>query len=164
VGLVCLAALRRAGVTGLAVAEPNEDRAAVAREMGATVVTKASRLGRALDAPLDVVFDAAGGSSTPAAAVEVVRAGGRVVLLGVVDPGRAIAIPGLLWLVKEVDVVTSIAYTGAEFAAAVAAVADGAVDQVLAATQVRPLEAAGRSFDELAGPGAPVKVLLAPRP
>lgn len=38
--------------------------------------------------------------------------------------------PGLLWVVKEVDVVASIAYTDEEFAQAVSAVAAGALDPV----------------------------------
>ncbi|MDP9071143.1 MAG: zinc-binding dehydrogenase, partial [Actinomycetota bacterium] len=142
----------------------NEARGAAAESLGATVVAEASRLGHALEAPVDVVFEAAGVTGAPAAGVEAVRPGGQVVLLGVVGPGRTLPMPGLLWLLKEVDVLTSVAYTTEEFGVAVAQVASGAVDAVVARSQVRPLDDADRSFDELAGPNAPVKVLLAPRP
>ncbi len=164
IGLMCVAAARRAGVEQVAVAEPVDGRARVAESMGAALVDDADRLGRALTAPIDVVFDTTGVASTPAAAVEAVRAGGQVVLLGVVPPAVAIPMPGLTWLLKEVDVLTSIAYTTAEFADAVAHVGAGAVDAVAAAAQVRPLDEAATSFAELDGNHPPVKVLLAPRP
>ena len=164
IGLMCLAAARRAGATRLAVAEPDEVRRAVAESMGAAVVPDASRLGHALDGPLDVVFEAAGAPLTPAMAVQAARPGGQVVLLGVPGTGQQIAMPGLVWLIKEVDVVTSMAYTSEEFATAVGHVASGAVDAVVAESDVRPLEDGPRSFDELGRPGGPVKVLLAPRP
>jgi len=70
--------------------------------------------------------------------------------------------PGTLWVVKEVDVMPSIAYTDDEFADAVACVAAGALDVDLVVSDVRPLHAAQRSFDELSGRNAPVKVMLAP--
>lgn len=162
IGLMCLAALRHSGVDDVIVAEPSRSRASVAEAMGATAVADARRLGRGARAPLDVVFDATGTVSTPALALEAVRPGGQVVLVGTPGPGQAVPMPGLLWVVKEVEVTPSIAYTDQEFAKAVAAVAAGAVDADLVVSDVRPLDAAERSFAELAQPDAPVKVLLAP--
>lgn len=63
--------------------------------------------------------------------------------------------PGTLWVVKEVDVMPSITYTDDEFADAVACVAAGALDVDLVVSDVRPLHAAQRSFDELSGRNAP---------
>ena len=162
IGLMCLAALRDSGLDDVVVAERNRSRAAVAEAMGATVVGDSRRLGRGARAPLDVVFDATGAVSTAALALEAVRAGGQVVLVGTPGPGQAVPMPGLLWVVKEVEVTPSIAYTDHEFAAAVASVAAGAVDADLLVSDVRPLDAAERSFAELAQPEAPVKVMLAP--
>lgn len=163
VGLMCLAALRAAGVARVAVAEPRARRAAAATELGAVAVESPGDLARALGGPPDVVFEAAGSPVTPGLAVEAAAAGGQVVLLGVLGPGQPLALPGFLWVVKEVDVVPSIAYTAREFAAAVAAVAAGAADVVVAASEVRPLAGAERAFAELAAPDGPVKVLLAAR-
>lgn len=163
IGLTCVAALRQAGVARVAVAEPNPRRGAVAAAMGAIVVDDGQRLGRALGAAPDVVFDTAGRVATAPLAVEIVAPGGQVVLLGVVGPSERLAMPGLLWVVKEVDVAASIAYTDAEFAAAVSAVAAGAADAIRDATEVRPLEEAERSFQELSGPQAPAKLLLSPQ-
>ncbi|MDQ3679757.1 MAG: alcohol dehydrogenase catalytic domain-containing protein [Actinomycetota bacterium] len=162
IGLMCLAALRHSGVGGVIVAEPSRSRAAVAEAMGATVVDDARRLGRGAGAPLDVVFDVTGVVSTPALALEAVRPGGQVVLVGTPGPGQAMPMPGLLWVVKEVEVTPSIAYTDQEFAIAVAAVAAGAVDADLLVSDVRPLDAAERCFAELAQPDAPAKLMLAP--
>ena len=162
IGLTTLAALRLAGVGPVAVAEPNARRAAVAAAMGAAVVADAGQLGGALGQAPEVVFDAAGTPATPVAALEAVRPGGQLVLLGALAPGEVVAMPALVWLVKEVDVVPSMAYTEEEFAEAVTHVAAGAVDPGLVVSEVRPLEDAERSFAELAGAGGPVKLMLTP--
>jgi threonine dehydrogenase-like Zn-dependent dehydrogenase len=163
IGLLTLAALRREGLTNVAIAERSESRAAVAESMGATVVVgDASKLGGALGEPPEVVFDCAGVTATPPIALEVARMGGQVVLVGVVNPGDMLPMPGLLWVVKEVDVLPSIAYTIDEFAESVDAVASGAVDARVIVSDVRPLDAAEASFDDLLQPGGPVKVLLSP--
>ena len=164
IGLMTLAALKAAGATNVVVAERSESRAAVAEAMGATaVVDDANRLMRAMGQGADVVFDCAGVPATPGIAVEVARAGGQVVLVGVVNIGEMIPIPGALWVVKEVDVRTCLAYTNAEFAEAVDAVHAGAIDPTQVVSDVRPLEAAAASFEDLLRPGGPIKVLLAPR-
>jgi threonine dehydrogenase-like Zn-dependent dehydrogenase len=163
IGLLTLAALRKEGVTDVAVAERSESRAAIAERMGASVVVgDASTLGSALGEPPEVVFDCAGVTATPPLALEVVRMGGQIVLVGVVNPGDMLPMPGLLWVVKEVDVLPSIAYTIAEFGESVDAVAAGAIDQDVIVSDVRPLEDAERSFNDLVQPGGPVKVLLSP--
>lgn len=163
IGLLTLAALQREGVTDIAVAERSESRAAIAEQMGASVVVgDAAKLGSALGEPPEVVFDCAGVTATPPVALEAARMGGQIVLVGVVNPGDMLAMPGLLWVVKEVDVLPSIAYTIDEFAESVAAVAAGAVDPAVIVSDVRPLEAAEQSFSDLVQPGGPVKVLLAP--
>lgn len=162
VGLMCVAALARAGVTRIAVAEPRPARAATARGMGAAVIDRAGDLARALGQAPDVVFEAAGSAATPGLAVEVAAIGGQVVLLGVGAPGGQLPMPGLLWVIKEVDVLPSIAYSDNEFADAVAAVAEGAADGVADRTDVRPLSDADRALDDLGRPDGPVKVLLEP--
>ena len=163
IGLLTLAALQREGVTDIAVAERSDSRAAIAEQMGASVVVgDAPALGSALGEPPEVVFDCAGVTATPPIALEVARMGGQIVLVGVVNPGDMLAMPGLLWVVKEVDVLPSIAYTIDEFAESVAAVAAGAVDAGVIVSDVRPLEAAEQSFADLVQPGGPVKVLLSP--
>lgn len=162
VGLMCVAALLNAGVATVAVVEPRPNRAAAAAAFGAVVVERPAEVAAALGRRPEVVFEAAGVPATPGMAVELAAPGGQVVLLGAVSPGQQIDLPGLLWLVKEVDVRPSIAYTTAEFRAAAAAVAAGAADGVLAASEVRSLGEAQRAFDDLRRPDGPVKVLFDP--
>jgi (R,R)-butanediol dehydrogenase/meso-butanediol dehydrogenase/diacetyl reductase len=157
-----LAALKAAGVKHVSVAERSESRAAVAAAMGASaVVDDARALTRAIGQEPDVVFDCAGVPATPNMAVEMVRPGGQVLLVGVVDIGEMIPIGGAIWVVKEVDVRTCMAYSNAEFAEAVDAVNAGAIDANLVVSDIRPLEAANQSFEDLTRPGGPIKVLLA---
>ncbi len=162
IGLMCVAALQRSGVHRVTVAELRRGRAAVAEAMGAAVVDDATRLAQAAGGPLDVVFDAAGGVSTPSLALQTVRAGGQVVLVGTPGVGTDVPMPGLLWVVKEVDFTPAMAYTDTEFAAAVSDVGEGVLNPDLLVSDVRPLDAAERSFEELAQPDAPIKVMLAP--
>jgi threonine dehydrogenase-like Zn-dependent dehydrogenase len=70
--------------------------------------------------------------------------------------------PGFLWVVKEVDVVPSVAYTDDEYAEAVAAVASGSADAIVERAQHRPLAEVQQAFDDLGRPDGPVKVLLDP--
>ena len=162
VGLMCVAALVEAGPTRVAVAEPRVARADAARAMGAGAVEHGGDLARALGRPPDVVFEATGSPSTPGQAVEVATAGGQVILLGVGAPGGHLAMPALLWVMKEVDVVPSIAYTDGEFARAVSAVASGAAAEIEARVQLRPLSDVQQALDDLGTATGPVKVLLDP--
>lgn len=162
VGLMCVAALTQAGVTAVAVAEPRPFRASAARAVGAVTVESAQDVTHALGRAPDVVFEATGTAGAPGQAVELAAPGGQVVLLGVGAPGGEVAMPGLLWVVKEVDVAPSIAYTDAEFAAAVSAVAHGAADVVAGCTQHRRLADVEQAFADLRRPDGPVKVVLDP--
>jgi len=162
VGLMCVAALARAGVTRMAVAEPRPYRATTARLMGAVTVARAGDVARALGRAPDVVFEATGAAEAPGQAVALAAIGGQVVLLGVGAPGGQVPMPAFAWVVKEVDVVPSIAYTDAEFSDAVAAVAAGAADRIVASTHHRGLANAEQAFEDLRRPDGPVKVLLDP--
>lgn len=162
VGLMCTAALAQAGAGTVAVAEPRPARRAAAAALGARVVEGADGLAGALGRAPDVVFEATGRPEMPGRAVEVAAAGGQVVLLGVATSGFPVEMPGLAWVLKEVDVLGSIAYTDAEFAAAVAAVSAGVVDEIAWRAEIRPLTGAQRALDDLGRADGPVKVLLDP--
>ncbi|HZQ29221.1 MAG TPA: alcohol dehydrogenase catalytic domain-containing protein [Acidimicrobiales bacterium] len=165
VGLLTIAALRHHGVERITVAERSETRAAAAAALGPNVqvTDDASRLLRTAGDPFDVIFDAAGVTTTLPIALEATTPGGQLVLVGVVDIGEMYAMPGMLWVIKEVDVLPSIAYTDDEFREAVDHVAGGAVPTETVVSDIRPLDAAEASFQDLVRPGGPVKVLLSPR-
>jgi (R,R)-butanediol dehydrogenase/meso-butanediol dehydrogenase/diacetyl reductase len=163
IGLMTIAALRAAGVERIAVAERSSTRADVAARMGATaVVDDATRLTSAVTEELDVVFECAGVPQTPDLAMQNVRIGGEVVLVGVTEPGQQLGLTGVLWIVKEIDLHPCLGYTDEEFGEAVRAVATGIVDPATIVSDIRPLDRAQASFDELIEPGGPVKILLSP--
>jgi (R,R)-butanediol dehydrogenase/meso-butanediol dehydrogenase/diacetyl reductase len=159
IGLLTVAALQHEGATNITVAERSETRAQAAEALGARVTDDADRLAAAAGEELDVVFDCAGVPATTPAALLNAKPGGQIVLVGVVDVGVPIPMPGLLWVVKEVDVLPSIAYTDEEFAEAVEHISAAGI---AIPTEVRPLDAAEQSFDDLRQPGGPIKVQLAP--
>ena len=86
VGLLLVAMLRARGVGRIVVTEPLAHRRAAALAMGADVVLDVDPdgLSRAAFAePVDIAFEAAGEEAAIATACGAVRAGGRVVLVGI---------------------------------------------------------------------------------
>ncbi len=112
--------------------------------------------------PVDVVFDCTGVAAGPPLALDVVRLGGEVVLVGVVDAGVNVSVDGGALLVKEVDIVPSIAYSEDDFAQGLADLQATADDPLAIVDAVVPLEDAADSLPAMAEPGGPVKVQVAP--
>jgi L-iditol 2-dehydrogenase len=87
IGLLLVALLRARGVARIVVTEPLAHRRAAALRMGADVAldVDADGVGRAAatDEPVDVAFEAAGETAAIETACRAVRAGGRVVLVGI---------------------------------------------------------------------------------
>jgi 2-desacetyl-2-hydroxyethyl bacteriochlorophyllide A dehydrogenase len=117
VGLCIVAAARAMGVRSITVSEPSEDRRAAAARIGADAAAPESlpTLG-----PWDIAFDTSGVASAIAAAMRHLRAGGRIVCVGLGDSPMPEA-------GGPVEVVASFAYTDADFRDAAALVASGAV-------------------------------------
>jgi threonine dehydrogenase-like Zn-dependent dehydrogenase len=108
----------------------------------------------------DYVIDAVGRESTRRLAVEAVRPGGRVVLLGLHDDVTGLSGHDLIR--REILVTGSYAYTDAEFAVALALLADGRAG-IGALPAVQPLESTPDLFARLAaGPTPEVKLFVAP--
>jgi threonine dehydrogenase-like Zn-dependent dehydrogenase len=115
IGLLSVMAARAAGATDVAITARYEHQAAMARRLGATRVFRSSADGTrecvtfAGDCPVDVVIETVGGSAdTLDKAVELVRPGGTVVVLGVFL--SAVALNALLLVVKEARIVGSLTY------------------------------------------------------
>jgi (R,R)-butanediol dehydrogenase/meso-butanediol dehydrogenase/diacetyl reductase len=155
--LQCALALDAAAVIAV---EPDAKRRELALSLGAdealSPADAAARFGRA---GADLVFECAGVPSTVQQAVDLVRRGGRVNLVGLAS-GTATIAPGS-WLVKEVSVVASLGYLHHEFGEAIALIADGSV-------QVAPLHDCTVTLAELPAaiaeladdPSSAIKVLV----
>ena len=131
IGAFALQWARLAGAGRVVVVEPNSARAALARELGADVVTTPGEQARAAVLELtgglgaDVVIECAGVPSAVQSAVDLARRGGQVALIGLSDRPATINPP--TWLLKEVTVRSFIAYIRSDFEESVPMLADGRV-------------------------------------
>jgi len=163
IGLVTALGLQHAGVPAVVVAEPREERQAAARALGVQQVGRdLGALATDLGEPIDVVFDCTGISAGPVIALDAVRLGGEVVMVGAVDPGDLVAFDGAALLMKEARILPSIAYSEDDFASALADLRamPGAALSII--ESVVPLDATADSLTAMAKPGGPVKVQVAP--
>ena len=109
----------------------------------------------------DVVFECAGIAATIQTSVDLVRRGGKVSLVGV--PNGASQINGAGWLVKEVNLTSSIAYLNEDFKIAQDLVVDGRIQTETLHTKTVGLQGMQEAFIELASKPAQVKILVDPR-
>lgn len=84
--------------------------------------------------------------TSPELGVQLVRPGGKVVLLGVAGVDDPIALIDALLVVKEVDLVSCLGYTLDEFGEAVGALASGTLDTASVVSAVVPLGEVGASL------------------
>jgi threonine dehydrogenase-like Zn-dependent dehydrogenase len=168
IGLMCMAAARRVGGEVVLAADVNAGRLATAARWGAGATCNArernpAELARQSTGGLgvDVAIDAVGSDSTRRAAIEAVRPGGTVVFIGLHEAESPIQANHLVR--SEIRVVGSFAYTQADFAEAVAMLADGAVRPAPDWLAERPLDACADSFAELIdAPPDIAKIVLRP--
>jgi L-gulonate 5-dehydrogenase len=151
IGLACAEVARARGARAI-VADLNPDRLAVARDLGIETQPGGDAL---LPAVLEmtggegmpVVMEATGAVSAIESTFDLVAAGGRIVVLGLVPQGRAVAVPGLDLTRKEVTLHGSRASVGC-FPEALRLIAGGHVRYLRIATRL-PFEAAADTFVRL---------------
>jgi (R,R)-butanediol dehydrogenase/meso-butanediol dehydrogenase/diacetyl reductase len=131
IGLGTLQWVRAAGAGQVIVVEPNEQRRALAIELGAHVAVAP---GEEADETLrerthglgaDIVYECVGRPFAVQSAVDLARRGGAMCLIGLADSDASIS-PGA-WLVKEISVTSSLAYVHEEFEMAMGMMADGRI-------------------------------------
>src|SRR3989442_4854181 len=161
IGLFALHAVRAAGIADVRAVEPHAARRAAALAAGARAAhADAAELARERRA--DLVIDAVGATATRRSALELVRPGGAVLLLGLHEDESALSFHRV---VRDQDALQgSFAYTDADFDMALELLASGKVTLGdLAST--RPLEDGPDAFATLAaGPNAQLKTFLSPMP
>ena len=159
IGVFVLHAARAAGVADLRVVEPHPARRESAIAAGARAAYgDAGALAATREA--DAVFDAVGAAATRRAAIDVVRPGGAVVLIGLHEDESALPFHRVVR--DQLALQGSFAYTDAEFATALELLARGEV-RLDALAAARPLEAGAEVFAALASaPPAVLRTFLAP--
>jgi len=166
IGAFALQWARLCGAGSVVVVEPSPSRAALARLLGADLVVDPAgsaaaiaELTRGLGA--DVVVECAGIPTTIQSAVDLVRRGGRVAVIGLSD--LPATIQPSVWLMKEVTVRGSVAYVRGEFEPCIAMLASGRITARPIHTSTVALEDIGHAFDLLArGVAGETKILVRP--
>ncbi len=168
IGLLVLQTARAAGAGHTILVEPEPMRRALGRELGADTVVDPTRddvndviRSTQYQEGADVVFECAGVPRTVQHAIDFVRRGGVVSLVGV--PSVPAEIDVATWLVKEVRLCASIAYVREEFAIAKQLVADGRIRCAPLHTSTVTLSELADAFATLANHPSEVKILVDPR-
>jgi L-gulonate 5-dehydrogenase len=163
IGLALIEVARASGANVIAT-DINEARLETAREFGAqTLPSDANLLPAILERTqgdgIGVVIEATGNPRVMESTVDLVAAGGRVVIVGLVAKGIDVSLPGLDFTRKEMTIVGSRASTDC-FPEALKLLASGAIHYPKIATRLSMWDAP-RIFAELeAQPGAMHKGVL----
>src|SRR5579863_2222650 len=152
IGLLVMQALRAAGCSRVFVADIDASRLKLAQENGATAVLSAGAnlaeqvLKLSAGAGVDVVIEAVGRNETAAAAIDSVRKGGTVVLVGNISP--EITLPLQKVVTRQICLQGSCASAG-EYPRAMELLASGAIRVKPLITAVSPLDEGPRWFERL---------------
>ena len=159
IGVFAVHAARAAGIPDVRVVEPHAARRESAVTAGARAAySDAAAL--AAERNADLVIDAVGATATRRTALDLVRPGGAVILVGLHEDESALPFHRVVR--DQIALQGSFAYTDAEFAAALELLASGRVN-VGELALARPLESGPEAFATLAlGPTAQLKTFLSP--
>jgi 2-desacetyl-2-hydroxyethyl bacteriochlorophyllide A dehydrogenase len=126
-GALAIALLRLHSPSRIVAFGVREEELELARRLGATEVVLGGD-GTPAEAELDLVVETAGVSAAVALATELVRPGGRAVLLGIAGEGRTLTLPSDLLVGKDMSLIGSIAYPASTWSRVVGLVAERVLD------------------------------------
>lgn len=156
-----------AGAYKMAIVDVHAGRLEIASSLGVDAAIEADapdageQIREVLEGGADIVFETVGKPSTRRLAVDVLRRGGRAVLLGLNEP--ALDVDGNDLVRNELAILTSYAYTPRDFAQAVRVVERGGLSWEEWVEQ-HPLEEGPLVFKDLIDePGAVPKAILRPQ-
>jgi L-iditol 2-dehydrogenase len=168
IGLLTLQAARVAGCSKIFIADIDDTRLNLARQIGADEVlhaTAAELVARILQLTngrgVDLAFEAVGRNETVAAAIDCTRKGGTVTLIGNIMP--EVTLPLQKVVTRQIRLQGSCASSG-EYPQAIELISAGKIQVKPLITAVAGLEEGPRWFDRLhAGEPNLMKVILTPR-
>ena len=167
IGLLLTQAVKAAGATELIVVDLDEDKLAVAKKLGATRIINsgkedvASTVASLTDGEgADIAFEAVGITATLNTAIDSVRTGGSVVMVG--NIAQKVDFPLQKCVTRQIDLQGSCASSG-EYDVCLDMIGHGMVDANSIISKAVPLKQGGEWFDRLhaAEPGL-IKVVLQP--
>jgi len=152
IGLLILQALRAAGVSQIIVIDVERSRLTLAKELGAAETVHGknadvlSEMARFASAGIDVAIEAVGLDDTVQLAINAVRKGGRVTLVGNVSP--TVTLPLQSVVTRQICLQGSCASAG-EYPKAIDLLASGTIRVKPLISAVAPLEDGPRWFERL---------------
>jgi len=152
IGLLILQALRVAGSSRILVADIEDSRLVLAKKLGASEVLRAdepdilSRILQFSTTGVDLAVEAVGRNETVRLAIDSIRKGGRVTLVGNISP--EITLPLQKVVTRQIRLQGSCASAG-EYPRAIELVASGAIDVKGLITAVAPLADGPHWFERL---------------
>lgn len=167
IGLLVLQALRAQGIRRIAVSDIDDARLKLAADLGATATFNAKIVDLAAEVlkwtegrGADVALEAVGSTVTIKSAVDSVRKGGTVVLIGNIAPTAEIPLQAVVS--RQIRLQGSAASAG-EYPRCIEMLASGAVEVDALISVVAPLEEGAQWFDRLhSRQGNLMKVILTP--
>jgi L-iditol 2-dehydrogenase len=168
IGLLVLQALKERECSQIIVSDIDDTRLKLARELGATATINAKTSDAVAevkkltnDVGVDVALEAVGSTPTIKAAIESVKRGGTVTLIGNISPTAEI--PLQVVVSRQIRLQGSAASAG-EYPKAIEMLASGAVIVKPLITAIAPLEEGARWFERLHNREANLmKVVLTPK-
>lgn len=153
IGLLCLQALRAAGCSTVFIADVDPSRLTLAKQVGATETLHATGdelvaeiFKRTGDAGVSLAVEAVGIDPTVRAAVNSVRKGGAVTLVGNITP--EVTLPLQKVVTRQIRIQGSCASAG-EYPQAIQLLTSGAINVKPLISAVAPLEAGPQWFERL---------------
>lgn len=153
IGLLCLQALRAAGCSTVFISDIDPSRLALAKEVGATEPLNATGdelvaeiFKRTQGAGVDLALEAVGIDATVRAAVNSVRKGGAVTLVGNITP--EVTLPLQKAVTRQIRIQGSCASAG-EYPQAIQLLTSGAIKVKPLISAIAPLEDGPRWFERL---------------
>jgi L-iditol 2-dehydrogenase len=166
IGLLILQALRAAGCSRVFIADLDDSRLKMAKELGATEIlsSKTDPIAQVMKLTngtgVDVALEAVGRTETVTAAIDCVRKGGTVTLVGNISP--QVTLPLQKVVSRQIRLQGSCASSG-EYPKAIELLASGAIKVKPLITAVAPLDEGPAWFERLhAGEKNLLKVVLTP--
>jgi 2-desacetyl-2-hydroxyethyl bacteriochlorophyllide A dehydrogenase len=165
IGLMTLQVAKYRGERKIVVLDTLDYRLALAQKLGATTtinVTKEDPLQRIImEGGVDTVFEAVGHQETVQQGLAMVRTGGKVIVIGMLE--AIMQLPMLDITVKEIDLQGSYGYTSDDFQQALKLIGQGKVDVKPLITHLLPLDDIKKGFEILSqGAEDVIKVVLRP--
>ncbi len=124
IGALMTLACARAGAAEIIVSDLLPAPLELAAEIGATATMIPGADGLTLEEPVDVVFEASGAPAGLRGAVQALRRGGRLVLIGMLPPGDSPLAANRV-VTGEIEMLGSFRFTAEEFQTALGMLAAG---------------------------------------